>query len=367
MSGGDLLRRRGLVWLLVLTLGLAGCSFVRQEESVPALRGEAVTEGTGIRFRLYGYAGEEVPSLQVVSADGKDWSGQLGRPEQEGDGYTVKLSGEKGTARLAVEQFTYTWTMPDGQTAGGDVLFSDWRFKDLPWKLTRSGGLLVYHANPLQKGQAESWAKALERVEQWTGQRRDEQLVIWVFPTIEHLNEWAYRSRVELAGLWFQDIARLVVYDERNADQYLVLMLHEMVHAVHEGEGPAWYAEGVAQVLESRQERLLLGDQAPRWQERADTLGQLSKRAMEGEVLPSQSERQLELGMDPYTVGASIWLFVRRHHGEEGLQRFFREGGGENGVKLTLEAMFEQDLPAIWADWNAYLRSPDLLTDWQSP
>lgn len=359
--------RRGFVWVLVVCLALAGCSWSGKAPPGPALRSTAATEGTGVRFHLHGHTGEGLPALKLVSADGKDWSDRVGKPEREGESYTAKLSGEKGTARFAVEQFTYTWELPDGRTSTGTVMFSDWRFKDLQWQATRAGNLLIYHAQPLAKGQAESWAAALDRVEEWTGHTRDETLVIWVFPKIEQLNEWAYRSGIELAGLWFPDVERLVVYDEPDRDQYLTLMLHEMVHAVQDGDGSPWFAEGVAQVLESRQERLLMGDKAPRWQVRAEGLRQLSKLASQRAVLPSESERKRELHLDPYTVGTSIWLFVKRHHGEAGLQRFFKEGGKENGIKVTLEAMFGKDLPAIWADWNAYLRSPDLLQDWQNP
>lgn len=356
-----------IAWTVLAVTLLCGCTRPAGSDGLPPAGAAAVQEGTGIRFTLAGYAGAERPRLRVTSADGRDWSAGLGKLERSGEVMSVRLPGQRGLARLAAEQLDYEWILPDGTRAAGSILYRDPRFPDLNWRITRTDQLLIYHVRPLGQSYAEAWSGLLSQVTEWTGLSYDGPLVIWVFPDLDTLNRWA-RSGPEytVAGLWHGDISRLILYDEAGSTERNTIILHELVHAVSPGRGPAWFEEGIANLLDARYELSVAGNQARGWQHRLELLRRLQQTARRRPIATAETDR-LEPGLDPYTLGASVWLFVKRHHGEAGVQRFLREGGQESGIKGALESLFGKELPAVWADWNAYLQSPALLQDWETP
>lgn len=334
-------------------------------QAPPPLRASAAIEGAGLRFTIDGYNGDESPTLRLLAADGTDWSDRADPPERLEGGYTVKLRGEKGLARLAVENIAFAWRLPDGREAQGEVQYKDIRHQDVQWQITRTERLLIYHVRPLARTAAQAWETALDQVLSWTGQSRERTLVVWVFPSAGMLQEWAH---VKIAGEWLDDAQRLAVHHEEDPVEQQVVMLHEMVHAVSPGHGPTWFEEGIAHLLEARKERLLAGNRGPRWLVTRWNLERLQALARQRPVATVEA-----LGWNPdlatssYTLGASVWLYVKHNLGEAGLQRFFAEGGSSSGVKESLEALFGKPLPEIWDDWNGYLRSEQLLEDWRSP
>lgn len=359
--------RKGWVWVLISLLLLTGCTGkTGAPQNPPGPSAEAVPEGTGVRFQLTGYTGAELPSLRVTGADGTDWTEKLPPLQREGDTVAVKLPGDRGLAKLAVEQLDYSFTLPDGKPVNGSIQYRDFRFREMEWQLTRSDRLMIYHVNRLQMNDVKEWEEALRQVEEWTGLTWDKPLVIWVFPTVKSLNDWA-RTGVEwtAAGFWRNDIERLITYDADDREDRLVIMFHEMVHAVSPGQGPSWFEEGVADLLENRFARATFRSRAPRWQYRQHALKQLRKLAL-GRPIATTETNRTEQFLDPYTIGVTVWMFVKRHHGDAGVRRFLKDGGRDGG-KSVLEDLFRKDLPAIWEDWNAYLRSDDLLKDWESP
>jgi hypothetical protein len=355
------LRVRRLVGPLLVALLLSGCSWFSGNvppKSQDGLTPATTLEGSGIRFNLAGYTGSAMPLLTVTSEDGQDWSAKVERPVQNGQVITAKLSGEKGTARYAVENFAYHWTLPDGRTATGSVQYRDIRYRDVVWQVSHSPKLLVYHVGAMKQAD----------MDHWTGIRRDKPLVIWVFPTATMLNDWARQDpSFRIAGQWMGDAQRLLVYDQSDNVARQTVLLHEMVHAVSPGEGTAWFEEGMARLFEARYERQVSSDEALRWAYTGSQLRLLHTLAQQREIATTEALAQRDPPTDPYTLGVSVWLFVKHYQGDAGVKRFIVDGGKPSGIKPTLEGLFHKDLPSIWNDWNEYLRGPDLMKDWLNP
>lgn len=370
--------RKHCAYWLALVLVLAGCAFSRDTADRPGPAATARYEGSGLRFELHGYEATALPALTVTGADGTDWTEQLTPVARDGETVYARLPGRSGLNRLAVENLTYTWTLPDAALAAdgtgaepdpgtvtGTIQYRDVRMRDLEWQLTDAGHLLIYHVRPLGRGEADKWHELLDWVLDSTGATLERPLVVWQFPDLARLNEWQRRGGIEIAGAWHEDIARMLTHGTTSRQLHEAVLVHEFVHAVSPLTGPGWYEEGIAQLIESRYDAEFWRGQTQGMTAVRSALQRLHELAGERTVSIFETSR-IDETLNPYVLGVSFWLFVRHHHGDDGVQQLFRADVSGGGLRTELERLFGKELPYVWDDWNDYLRSPDLLADWEA-
>lgn len=343
---------------------LTGC--LAQNRNNQTAEGPAIVrfEGSGLRFELHEQpANEPVPTLRVVAADGTDWTDYLTAPEREGDIVVSRLPGRSGLNRLAVENLTYTWTLADGTAMEDTTQYRDVRMRDLEWQMTDADNMLIYHVRPLGRGEEAEWHDLLQWVLDSSGMELEHPLVIWQFPGLHRLNEWQRRGSIEIAGLWHEGLGRMLTSGTSSQQYRETVLVHEFVHAVSPLTGPSWYEEGIAQFYESRFD-------FERW--KGQTQDIVSMRSALKRLQWVAEERELNINeaaygdetFSPYILGLSFWMFIKHHHGDDQVQALFATDVSGNGLKAELERLFGKELPYVWDDWNAYVRSPDLLADW---
>lgn len=232
------------------------------------------------------------------------------------------------------------------------------RLPDGEWQMTRRPGLSIYHVKPLADPAA--WEQVWQKVTAWTGRTRQEPLVIWVFPDQKSMYTWLGLEPGfgDVGGFWDPGGDRLLLYDLPDRVKVLRLAAHEMAHALFPVTEPKWVGEGWGALTEERYTRLLGGKADP-----ACCYGygltQLQRLAQQERLDPALSTWKADRFDNPWYVGLSVWLFVRHYHGDAGMKQLL---DGEPGP--VLEQLFGKPLPAVWDDWNAYLKGPDLLKDW---
>jgi hypothetical protein len=262
------------------------------------------------------------------------------------------------SAPARLQTTTQMWILPTGDHLSGGAWFVDQRWSSLEWHVTRSERLIVYHVNPLHEPLS-TWEGLLAKAEAWTGLETKEPLVVWVFPALDSFQGWADSDIA--GGKWLPNAKRILVYYEPREGERLAILFHEMVHALGLDVGPAWYFEGLAQLYEARFGASPIKMHSMRWNAK-----QLGQEARKSRIDPTVSQHGKGEPFDPYTIGSSIWLFVKHHHGEEGVRRYVQKGRSL-GAEAALEEMFGKPIDDIWSDWNHYLQGDEFLNDWSQP
>lgn len=350
---------------------LTGCADTTRSSPVEPVeqRPAALLDGTVLTLRLDGHTGTQPPTLQLLGPDDEPWSEIVtaaAPPLVEGGAVTFKADLKNRLEGRLVEEVRYRWQLADGSIRDGSLLYRPPAFPDIPWQVLRTENLVVFTAVPLAERETGQWEEMLRNISTWAGMKRERKLVIWVLPDYTTMQKlWNMPAYLTPGGVWHHDWQRLVMVTAERSDRQSLLVAHEMGHAVAPHSRVIWFREGFASLIEAKQARAM-GLTPDIWYGTGYWLQRLQLIAQERTVNPAEVVLDMNRMDNPYSIGTAIWLYVQRHHGEEGVHRFLREGSLPAGPEPVLEAMFGKPLQAIWADWNTYLKDPALMEDWKN-
>jgi hypothetical protein len=349
-----ILRLCPLLLVLVVSYGCTAKSTVSPKtSSLP--RAEVKSEGISLRFELQNYVEAGQPSFQLVGRSSVDWVSGLGSVERNGE--TVSVTLNKGLRWAIVEDFSYTWTLPDRQVVTGTAQYRDPRFADLDWKRTKIGRFTFYHIGPYSQHQAEFWEEKFSTVERWTGIKLpDRYSTIWIFPSRQLLKEYRGQSEYGFTPLLINTDTDIHPLEE-------ISLTRELIFTVGHHKVPSWVSQGLGRYLTGVDEvtanKYML--ETPDTEIRLALLHESAQRRM---IDPATSDYQKESYLEPDAIGLSIYLYIERHYGEAAIMGLHHDVE-TLGVEGALKKISGKPLPQLWAEWNAYIRSPHMLQDWR--
>lgn len=369
------------IWLLVgsLLVGwlLAGCNQPAREaaganrSSVhgPAARTPrhwAEVRGWEVIFYLEGYQAPEPPYIQVRQADGWDRSPAT-RVLQTDRGAEARLSFEN-IPGIPAEHLEYRWKLPDGRTLSGSILYKSPE-TDLDWTVTLTAHLAVYHVAPLFPEEAADLEAAYQRVAQWSGLTAEGGLIpIYLYPYQFGEEAWSELvASTEIGG--FSSGRRVFMPTHAGWPETISVLVHELVHALGLDSGLRdWLSEGFATYVEllDRLHRSEPASAEALLQALSEPVQRLVERARQENLSFYYLKLEDDGELYPYIVGYSFVLFVQSRYGHEGVRSLMQHLGAAGVSSQSLEGFFGRPFGQIEDDWNAYLRSGQVLAGHRS-
>lgn len=233
------------------------------------------------------------------------------------------------------------------------------------WLMTETADVTTFHKEPLRAGEADLYQRTWEWVTARMGARPEQRLIIWLWSDTDSMYKWwnAPAGTSGVTGVWDPKGKRMHIARLNSVENQAILLAHELTHAIMPGKAPHWwFYEGYAVLTQERYLREL-GLPVDTGYGTGYSLLKLQAASGERPVAPDAAtfDRPFQT---PWEIGLAVWLFVLHEHGQEGAGRLLAEGASDPSA--ALERLFGKPLSDIWVDWQVYLQSNQLMTDWKA-
>jgi hypothetical protein len=271
--------------------------------------------GYQVKFALRGYAGATPPTVTIRSITGAVYAENA--PATAEGVYVLDTVDRK---EQVADQLTYTWSTPDGRTLSGEYIYTN-PLNTQKWEISQTEHLVLFHAAPLEAGEAALLEAAAQRSSDLVGvPLPDPHVIAFLYPDEKSLREQYIALYPDmmlpptLSG--FGGNGLISIKGGIPIQEKAVLVSHETVQALGSFHRFAILAEGLTTYtmqLEILHEMRTAGYESPRRHQLFTNLtnltevvkvGGFNKVTLEKPVPFEPQERNM------YTIGFAFMLFI---------------------------------------------------------